>query len=1582
MFRITSLRPNKNEKRFPFWMLIFLSLISNVTFAQSNFSLTRTPGTTNFTASMQDYFSGLDLTQVPHEVLHDYGLPLLDTRFFDGTSINQTNLVHNYDIWKYGYGAISLGQVNGNSSFQNHIQVFDGLRNHFSQTNRYPLVVLLANYGKIKDDAVANNLIYEQNEVLYDSPGRTVSPYESHQVFMASITNTRAVYTNVVPVEFKSEWFYSNVMGFESMLVDFGDGNGQVLVTNGYETEITYPDTGTYTITYQIITNSGTLSAHSSIRIARLQPVIDLNIPIDPTNLHSGVQTQVRFGCGRTRLMKPLIFVQGFEFTGLFDQEFDVEYAFRKINDWQNLQGFFQNYDLVFIKFNDPQDDLHRNAQALIDAITKINALKEQNGSNEPNLMIGESMGGLIARLALHSMEQQQLTNPNIKHDCDRLILLDSPHQGANVPLAFQAMVDEVGNSILYDILSPIRDAVRTLQSTAAQQMLIYHINHPGVNSVHTELMAALQNANPQQCRVIGISNGVDNGNGQGFQPGDAFVDQVYLFTPNAVGSKNWLLGLLTAIVPVHFEFILLMKSAPNYPSTPTLLYQTEASISLLWGLRKIHLIRPSLGIVVNMYPYDSAPGGFEPVESGIPFLDKNIIELDQFGYIPTPSGLNMAGHMQMTAPYFDFNGINIANPLNGGNGWSTFDEAIREDQISIGNWENRKHIRITTLNSVDIANAMLDWNNTGAFTPNATIGNSTFNYGETPAGVKTNIWHTTNTTVGNSGILCVNCNTQVGRSTLLSQGDASTPSFGVGFVRPCNTAGTITIEIGNTGSFVLGSSGNQASKSHFGPNTQLIIRSGGTLTINENSALFIDAGARLVLEAGAIINLNGSNAVLDIGGNLDLPNTAGYVFQHSGNGYLRFRNPVISAPFPVQFRFVGSGISDKIVEIADQTVLNLPSNVTELRLENGLVQLGAGTIVDLNTKLVLQNAMVSGTPIASYTRFSISAKPGTVIHNVSFQYGARGLTLGGLATSSPLITNCTFSNNAHGLFVGTTAHASVVKNSTFSNNVFIGILGQGLNNPVIIENCNIQGSQHGISLHSWNMTQMEIKNSTIQASHIGVNLFGGNTNISETNITGVGISNNSTGLSVAGNAVVRPRCVNISNFHVGADLSTNCHLNLASGSTSNFTNNSIGVFADDAFLSIQNASSRLDANSLYSIFGKLKPSPEFQKQQLTHNSESFVFFKWPVHRLKMNPQPYPAINNQGVLINTASPFRTNDFTMVNGTITQVNQNVELPIFVDCINCNLIFACETVSEPPYYSEWILDPANNANGRIVFTSYFPGVEYVSALRSALDNITFVPDNQVNDLLAVLQLKQLLSLNLSNITETEHLARLAASKYMGMALGNAYAYGQLAAKNIHSPGALTEEELFLINLLESQKNGVLETDAELVIAQAQVYRLAAHYQTAIDLINSTEASYATNNKQGYWSCLLPLEFNYLKGEIELDEFLQASTDCGNQWQMRKMPYPTKNENPVQLSNTDEKLKLMVFPNPGNTSFELKVANFTSNESFKLVITDNFGRILLSQPYKNGDITSTEGWPSGAYQISIQSNQSKLHTLWIKQ
>lgn len=48
-------------------------------------------------------------------------------------------------------------------------------------------------------------------------------------------------------------------------------------------------------------------------------------------------------------------------------------------------------------------------------------------------------MGGLVARYALRSMEIQ-----NQMHGVDKFISFDSPHLGANVPVGFQKLLEDV----------------------------------------------------------------------------------------------------------------------------------------------------------------------------------------------------------------------------------------------------------------------------------------------------------------------------------------------------------------------------------------------------------------------------------------------------------------------------------------------------------------------------------------------------------------------------------------------------------------------------------------------------------------------------------------------------------------------------------------------------------------------------------------------------------------------------------------------------------------------------------------------------------------------------------------------------------------------------------------------------------------------------------------------------------------------------------------------------------------------------------------------------------------------------------
>ena len=62
-----------------------------------------------------------------------------------------------------------------------------------------------------------------------------------------------------------------------------------------------------------------------------------------------------------------------------------------------------------------------------------VNTQKANNGSTFQNVVLGQSMGGLVARYALKDME-----NKGLNHDTRLYVSHDTPHLGANVPLSVQ----------------------------------------------------------------------------------------------------------------------------------------------------------------------------------------------------------------------------------------------------------------------------------------------------------------------------------------------------------------------------------------------------------------------------------------------------------------------------------------------------------------------------------------------------------------------------------------------------------------------------------------------------------------------------------------------------------------------------------------------------------------------------------------------------------------------------------------------------------------------------------------------------------------------------------------------------------------------------------------------------------------------------------------------------------------------------------------------------------------------------------------------------------------------------------------
>src|SRR5690606_17690790 len=145
------------------------------------------------------------------------------------------------------------------------------------------------------------------------------------------------------------------------------------------------------------------------------------------------------------------------------------------------------------------------------------------------NVILGQSMGGVISRWALRDME----TRLGQQHNTRMFISMDAPQQGANIPVAYQHLAKHMRNiylqtNVLGTVetiqfftggLSPLR-ALSIADRPASRQMLINWVNGAGTidNTMHDQWQTDLRNLGyPTQdnIRNIAISNGAECGTTQ-----------------------------------------------------------------------------------------------------------------------------------------------------------------------------------------------------------------------------------------------------------------------------------------------------------------------------------------------------------------------------------------------------------------------------------------------------------------------------------------------------------------------------------------------------------------------------------------------------------------------------------------------------------------------------------------------------------------------------------------------------------------------------------------------------------------------------------------------------------------------------------------------------------------------------------------------------------------------------------------------------------------------------------------------------------------------------------------------------------
>ncbi len=366
-----------------------------------------------------------------------------------------------------------------------------------------------------------------------------------------------------ITFNFKNDFvFEENDNKVINLTADFNTGAQYAIITNGVFLEqsipIQYSEKGEKTITFTATFSNGTTKTTYGKLQVILPKLVTLNNGIENRNVTAtipftgyepnDVPVLGKIDCRifyrglsgnyEQTLEKPIVIIDGFDpFDKRKIQESDYpddgeEHpdAIETLMSYKSEIGQPSTYlipllrelgyDVVIVnhpvyetangqEIDGGADYIERNAMAHIQLYQELNAELLTNGSNEQLVVIGPSMGGQISRYALAYMEEH-----DIDHNVRLWVSVDSPHLGANIPMAAQANLYFLGY-IHGD--QKAKDQYDNLLNSPAgkQQLLLQHSYNstsfpPYFQQYHANLESNLSEFSgfPQSTRAITMVNG------------------------------------------------------------------------------------------------------------------------------------------------------------------------------------------------------------------------------------------------------------------------------------------------------------------------------------------------------------------------------------------------------------------------------------------------------------------------------------------------------------------------------------------------------------------------------------------------------------------------------------------------------------------------------------------------------------------------------------------------------------------------------------------------------------------------------------------------------------------------------------------------------------------------------------------------------------------------------------------------------------------------------------------------------------------------------------------------------------------
>jgi len=602
---------------FPVLLLILLSGTFGAS-AQSTYSYD-----SSFNTQMDTIFDSLNTSKVPFGILRDFAMEFANLAAYNGLVIADSTKT-TYATVKDIYNTLASGVISTNAGSMVHPIYFDSVWQTQRQAGVITLAGLFYQYAAFSPNSVDSGLITIANNKVTDKyvNGVWQNPYVTQNVFAISPSinsyNTYGTYALQVVLP-ANTWLSNSASLISSMSVDFADGLGSRVFTTSQLYSLAYSSGGTKTWSFTLkLTNGAVLQSRTDIQLDSVAKVTYNFMPGRGSSLAGAnrpAKWYLPFGGGVSKVMpiqattpmygeyaagyitilyanadqkirNPLIIAEGFDAGDVLKPE--VATGEQTLYDFtqQLRNGYasdadispnFSNmilsgsYDIIYVDWKHGTDFIERNAMLLEQVIAWVNKTKITTNSN---IIIGQSMGALVTRYALKDME-----NKSVNHQTTLFISWDGPHQGANVPLAYQYMSRQARSLYIkttfsgvfnfystfihpspssfvgtvqnlnqlyagspYAIYYPnvyvgnIVDAGLNLQDfPAAREMLINFLTPTPIptldNSIHSSWQSTLTSMgypvgfSGAPLKVVAVSDGSECGTTEPFSPGQALLD-------------------------------------------------------------------------------------------------------------------------------------------------------------------------------------------------------------------------------------------------------------------------------------------------------------------------------------------------------------------------------------------------------------------------------------------------------------------------------------------------------------------------------------------------------------------------------------------------------------------------------------------------------------------------------------------------------------------------------------------------------------------------------------------------------------------------------------------------------------------------------------------------------------------------------------------------------------------------------------------------------------------------------------------------------------------------------------------------